>query len=156
MNTDNTNISIYTVHTENYATQESVNHYLESIGMSPVDTVCGTARSLMAHLIHDFMARGGTYEVVEYCTERGLGSPTYPRAYPEYALKVTYADRRLYIWRKVLQACPVMVIRQPWKGSGTSFMPDILVHPDHLDATLCHLLEVPNKGLITHPIQETE
>ena len=133
----------YTVATENYATQKSVNLYLESIGMSPVDAVCDTAASLMGSLMQDFIARGGTYEVVEYYPERGLGSPTYPREYPRAALKLTYADRHLYIWREILQACPVIVIRQPWRGLGTPFLQDILVHPDHLDAALCHLLGVP-------------
>ena len=133
----------YTVETENYATQETVNHYLESIGMNPVDTVCGTAASLMATLMRDFTAGGGTYQAVEFSIERGLGSPTYPREYPRAALKVTYSGRHLYIWREVVQACPVVVIRQPWRGLGTPFLQDILVHPDHLDATLCHLLGVP-------------
>lgn len=142
--TEHTDISMYTVQTEKYDTQETVNHYLESIGLDPVDTVCGTARSLMAHLMQDFIARGGSYEVVEYCTERGLGSPSYPRAYPGAALKAAYAGRHLYVWRELLQACPVIVIRQPWRGLGTPFLLDILVHPDHLDATLCHLLQVPN------------
>lgn len=140
---DYADISMYTVQTEKYDTQETVNHYLETIGLDPMDTVCGTAASIMITLMQDFIARGGTYEAV---CNNDLGR-SYPKNYPRYALKVSYGSRYLRIWREVAQGCPVVVIHQPWMGSGTPVLPDILVHPDHLDPTLCHLLRVPHKDI---------
>lgn len=132
----------YTEYTLKCDTQETVNQYLESIGMNPVDAVCGTARSLMASLMQDFIARGGTYEVV---ANKDMGN-IYPHSYPRSNLKVNYGTRYYFIWQQVLQGMPVIVIKQPWKNQRPILM-DILVHPDHLDATLCHLLEVPHKEI---------
>lgn len=120
-------------------TQYDINQYLRSINLDPVDAVLGTMLDL-TYLIPDFLARGGTLEdAMEVYRDSDDN-------YPTPMMEASYNAKYVIVRREVRAGYPVITIHQPQPigpGITTPAWEVILVHPDHLDVTLCHVLDVP-------------
>ncbi len=118
--------------------QEELNTHLASLGLSPEAAVWGSMLDL-TYLMPTFLDKGGRYNTAfSYPFEEGPHN-----SYPSPRMKVIFGDgpdaNFVYINRSIQDGYPVIVIKVP-EGS---YWP-IVVHPDHLDAALLHILQVPN------------
>jgi hypothetical protein len=114
-------------------TQYEINQYLRSIGLDPVDAVLGTMLDL-TYLIPNFLSRGGT---LKDAMKVYRDSDDW---YPTPMMEASYDSKYLIVRRDVCNGYPVIELHQP---NDEGVWTTILVHPDHLDVTLCHVLDVP-------------
>lgn len=118
-------------------TQYEINQYLRSIGLDPVDAVLGTMLDL-TYLIPDFIARGGT---LKDSMKVYRDSDEW---YPTPMMEASYNGKYVIVRREVRGGYHVIELHQPNPlDSDDGVWTTILVHPDHLDVTLCHVLDVP-------------
>lgn len=126
-------------------TQYEINQYLRSIGLDPVDAVLGTMLDL-TYLVPDFLSRGGT---LKDAMKVYRDSNDY---YPTPMMEASYGTKYLILRRDVLHGYPVIELHQPNPLDGNEpAWTTILVHPDHLDVTLCHVLDVPELNTPAQP-----
>ena len=119
------------------ATQYDINQYLRSIGLDPVDAVLGTMLDL-TYLIPDFLSRGGTLKDAMKVYRDS------DEWYPTPMMEASYNAKYVIVRREVRNGYPVIELHQPNSLDGDEpVWTALLVHPDHLDVTLCHVLDVP-------------
>jgi len=114
-------------------TQLNINRHLKSVGLDPTAAVWGSMLDL-TYLIPEFLSRGGSYDCMMLTDED---------EYPHTIMRVQYSDNSLLLNRFDLRGYAVIRITQG-PPSSQDIGPMVQVHPDHLDAALCYLLQVPH------------
>jgi hypothetical protein len=118
-------------------TQLDINSHLESVGLDPTAAVWGSMLDL-TYLMPEFLSRGGNYDCV---AQQGWD------IYPQTTMRVQYGNNSLLLNRFYSEGYPTIritqAITQIVEDKPQYLWPMVQVHPDHLDAALCYLLQVP-------------